>query len=193
MLEATRQIPSEVCQILSDYAGNYSFLQEDDFSQILHYALLAQKSLGYESFLDCGSDLSARICNQLDGYESFSGFCDLLKNKSVTRARIARALTHILLQLPAQMPAPLISDSGTLPYLRVLGFRETVSPLLHELKLRAQAPLITRVPEAERMLSAEAMLYFNQDLFAAELYRSALLHKCGRCYPDDYRRRIEIV
>ena len=192
-LENARQIPPEVCRILTDYADNYGFLQEDDFSQILHYALLAQKSLGYESFLDCGSDLSARICNQLDGYESFSGFCDLLKNKSVTRARIARALTHILLQLPAQMPAPLISNSGTLPYLRVLGFRETVSPLLHELKLRAQAPLITRVPEAERMLSAEAMLYFNQDLFAAELYRSALLHKCGRCYPDDYRRKIEII
>ena len=193
MLEATRQIPSEVCQILSDYAGNYSFLQEDDFSQMLHYALLSQKNSGYEAFLDCGNDLSARISNHLAEYESFSGFCDLLKNKSVTRARIARALTHILLQLPAQMPAPLISGSGTLPYLRVLGFRGTASPLLHELKLRAQAPLITRVPEAERTLSAEAMLYFNQDLFAAELYRSTLLHKCGRCYPDDYRRKIEIV
>ena len=193
MLEAARQIPSEVYQILTDYADNYSFLQEDDFSQMLHYALLSQKNSCYEAFLDCGNDLSARISNQLDAYKSFSGFCDLLKNKSVTRARIARALTHILLQLPAQMPAPLISASGTLPYLRILGFRETASPLLHQLKLSAQASLITRVPEAGRVLSAEAMLYFNQDLFASELYRSVVLQKCGRCYADDYRRRIEIV
>lgn len=192
-LENARQIPSEVCRLLADYTHSYAFLQEDDLSQMLHYALLAQKSCGYEQYLDCGSDLSARICNQLNAYESFSQFCDLLKNKSVTRARIARALSHVLLQLPAQMPTPLISDDGTLPYLRILGFRQTAAPLLHALKQRAAAPLITRVPEAERLLSVESLLYFRQDLFAGEIYRSILFHKCGCSYPDDYRRKIEIV
>lgn len=192
-LEHARQIPAEVCRLLAHYMNNYDFLQEDDFSLSLHYALLAQRDSGYETFWDCGSDLSARIIKQLNSFESFSQFCDLLKNKSVTRARVARVLTHILLQLPAQMPAPLTSAEGTLPYLRVLGFRQTAAPLLHKLKQRTRVPLITRVPEAERMLSSEAMLYFKQDLFAAELYRSVLLQKCGRCYPDDYRRKIEIV
>lgn len=192
-LEHACQIPAEVCRLLVDYTNNYDFLQEDDFSLPLHYALLAQRDSGYETFLDCGGDLSARIIKQLDSFENFSQFCDLLKNKSVTRARVARVLTHILLQLSAQMPAPLTSDNGTLPYLRVLGFRQSAAPLLHELKQRARVPLITRVPEAERMLSSEAMMYFKQDLFAAELYRSVLLQKCGRCYPDDYRRKIEIV
>ncbi len=191
--EHAGQIPTDACRVLADYAGSYAFLQENDLSLPLRYALLAQRDSGYNAFSDCGGDLSARICNQLDSFESFSQFCDLLKNKSVTRARIARALTHILLRLPAQMPAPLTSDDGTLPYLRVLGFRETAAPLLHELKQRARVPLITRVPEAERILSTEAMLYFKQDLFAAELYRSVLLQKCDRSYPDDYRRKIEIV
>lgn len=192
-LENARQIPTEVCRLLAEYADNYAFLQEDDFSLILHYALLAQKSDGYEQYLDCGKDLSARIANQLDAYEHFSQFCDLLKNKSITRARIARALTHILLRLPARMPAPLVSTDGTLPYLRVLGFRQTATPLLHEIKQRSRVPLITRVPEATQILSAEALSYFNQDLFASEVYRSSLLQKCGHCYPDDYRRKIEIV
>lgn len=192
-LENAGQIPAEACRLLADYAHNYDFLQEDDLSLILHYALLAQKSCGYEQFLDCSSDLSSRISNQLDSFERFSQFCDLLKNKSVTRARIARTLTHILLQLPVQMPAPLVSDTGTLPYLRVLGFRQTAAPLLHEIKLRSQAPIITRVPEAERVLSAQSLLYFKQDLFAGEIYRSILLQKCECCYPDDYRRKIEIV
>lgn len=192
-IEAAQQIPTEVCRLLADYAGSYELLQEDDLSQILHYALLTHRALGYEAFLDCGSDLSARIGKQMDSFEGFAQFCDLLKNKSVTRARIARVLTHILLQLPAQVPAPLASDDGMLPYLRVLGFRQAATPLLHEIKQRAQAPLITRVPEAEQMLSGQAMLYFRQDLFAGEVYRSAILHKCGHCYPDDHRRRIEIV
>ena len=187
------QIPTKVCSLLVDYINNYDFLQEDDFSLSLHYALLTQRNSGCETFLDCGADLSSRILKQLDAFETFSQFCDRLKNKSMTHARIARVLTHILLQLPTQMPVPLASDGGTLPYLRVLGFRQSAAPLLHELKQRAKVPIITRVPEAERMLSSEAMLYFKQDLFAAELYRNVLLQKCGHCYPDDYRRKIEIV
>lgn len=186
-------IPTEVCRLLADHAATYDFLQEDDLSAALHYALLAQRDNGYDMFMDCGSDLSARIIHQLDSYRSFSQFCDLLKNKSVTRARIARVLTHILLRLPAQPPAPLISDDGLLPYLRVLGFRRSAAPLLHEIKQCARSPLITRVPEAKRMLSPEGMLYFGQDLFASEIYRSLLLQKCGKSHPDDHRRKIEIV
>lgn len=186
-------IPTEVCRLLADYAENYDFLQEDDLSAALHYALLAQKDNGYDMFADCSSDLSARIIHHLESFECFSQFCDLLKNKSVTRARIARALTHILLRLPAQPSAPLASDDGRLPYLRVLGFRRSAAPLLHEIRLRAHAPLITRISEAERLLSPEGMLYFRQDLFASEIYHSILLQKCGKSYPDDYRRTIEIV
>lgn len=186
-------IPTEVCKRLADYAAGYDFLQEDDLSAALHYALLAQKDNGYETFADCGRDLSARIRRHLDAFTQFSGFCDLLKNKSMTRARIARALTHILLQLPGQMPIPLTSDDGTLPYLRALGFRRTAAPLMHQIKRRAHAPLITRVPEAEQTLPAEALLYFRQDLFASDIYRSILLQKCGHCYPDDYRRKMEII
>lgn len=192
-LEQAGQIPAAACRLLADYADSYDGLQEDDFSQALHYALLSQRASGYEAFADCGRDLSARICSHLDAFSQFSGFCDLLKNKSMTRARIARALTHILLQLPGQMPAPLTSGDGTLPYLRVLGFRRTAAPLMHQIRRCARAPLITRVPEAERTLPAEALLYFKQDLLASDIYRSVLLQKCGRCYPDDYRRKIEII
>lgn len=187
------QIPGDVYRLLADYAENYAYLQEDDLSQMLHYALLSQRPTGYEHVLDCSGDLSARIVNQLDKYEGFSQFCDLLKNKSLTRARIARVLTHILLQLPREMPAALVTDDGTLPYLRVLGFRKSAAPLLHEIKKHAAAPLITRAADASNLLSGRQLAYFKQDLFASEIYRSVLLHKCGRCYPDDYRRRIEIV
>lgn len=193
LFEQSGQIPTEACKMLADYAAGYDFLQENNLSAALHYALLAQKDNGYEAFADCGRDLSARIRRHLDAFTQFSPFCDLLKNKSMTRARIARALTHILLQLPAQMPAPLASNDGTLPYLRVLGFRQSAAPLLHEIKRRARAPFITRVVEAERTLPGESLPYFKQDLLASDIYRSVLLQKCGRCYPDDYRRKIEII
>lgn len=192
-LEHNRQIPSEICTLLGDYTKKYSFLQENDLSQMLHYALLSQKDIGYEQFLDCGRDLSARIGNLLDQYLCFSQFCDVLKNKSLTHTRIARALTHILLQLPATMPAPFIGTDGVLPYLRVLGFRKSAAPLLHAVKQHSHAPLITRIASAFHQLPPESLEYMKQDLFAAEMYQSMLLHKCGKRGPDDYRRTIEII
>lgn len=193
-----KQLPEHSLGLLRQYRDTYAFLSEQDLSAQLHYALLAQRTGGYSTYLDCGDDLSARIQKLLGAYEDFSGFCDLLKNKSLTRARIARVLTHILLQLPAEAPAPLISSDGTMPYLRVLGFRSSAAGLLHEIRQHAAAPLITR-PAQLRVLSQTAadpgamQTAFTQDLFAADVYRSALLHKCGRCYADDYRRRIEIL
>jgi hypothetical protein len=104
----------------------------------------------------------------------------------MSRARISRVLTHILLNLRSA-DAPVSSD-GTLPYLRVLGFRETAAPLLHELKLRTQAPLITRVPEACDVLGAPGLSCFRQDILASEIYRSR-----AKSCPDDYRRKVEIL
>lgn len=192
MLEDARQIPPEACRLLADYANDYDYLEEDDFSHMLHYALLLHRAEGYRQYYDCGGDLSARIAGKLPAYERFSQFCDVLKNKSVTRTRIARTLTHILLGLPAQMPAPLLRDHR-LPYLRVLGFRTSALPLLHELKQRAAAPLITRPAQARRLLRPDGRAYFAQDLLASDIYRSALLHKCGKCFENDCRRKITIV
>lgn len=191
-LESAGQIPPAVCRLLADYANQYDYLAEDDFSRMLHYALLLHRTEGYRRFYNCGGDLSARIAGKLPEYESFTQFCDVLKNKSVTRTRIARVLTHILLGLPAQMPAPLLRHDR-LPYLRVLGLKKSAAPLLHELKQRSAAPLITRPARAKRKLTPDAMDYFAQDLFAADVYRSALFHKCGRCCADDYRRTINTI
>ena len=197
-LYAQAQMPERSIALLRQYADAYAFLSENDLSAQLHYALLSQQRFGYASCLDCSSDLSARMLRSLDAYDNFSGFCDRLKNKSLTRARIARVLTHILLQLPAQPATPLIDADGYVPYLRVLGFRSSAAGLLHTIKQQSHAPLITRPAQihepAQPATDPDAMQeYFTQDLSAANIYRSALLHKCGRCYADDYRRRIEIV
>lgn len=192
------QLPETAARLLREYIGRYAFLEEEDLSAQLQYALLSQRNHGYTSYLDCSSDLSARMLRSLDAYHDFNGFCDLLKNKSLTRARIARVLTHILLQLPAQPATPLIDAAGHVPYLRVLGFRSSAAGLLHRIKQQSHAPLITRpaqIHDPRTDLPAVPALqeYFSQDLLAADVYRSALLHKCGHCYADDYRRRIEIV
>lgn len=187
------QLSDKTLQLLHDYGRHFGWLCENDCSAMLHYALLSHPSADFSHCADVGADLSARITNHLDEYESFSQFCALLKNKSMTYARISRALTHILLQLPAQPAAPLIRSDGTLPYLRVLGFRSDASGLMHALKANAAAPLITRPAQAKKLLTQDAVQFFSQDLYAADICRSALLHKGGHAPDNDCRRRITIV
>lgn len=186
-------LPADIGQQLNDYHAAFPWLCEDDLSAMLHYALLSDRDGGFSRYADTGMELSARIGHALPDYRSFSQFCGLLKNKSVTYTRVARTLTHILLKLPAQPAAPLLLPDGTLPYLRVLGFRRDAAGLMHALKAHAAAPLITRPAQAKKLLTQDALQYFSQDLYAADIYRGALLHKCGHTLPHDCRRQIEIV
>ena len=191
------QLPAFTAGLLHDYLDTYALLSQQELSAQLHYALLMGEADGFEKYPDCSFDLSARIRRLLDSYQDFDSFCDLVKNKSLTRARIARALIHILLQLPAHPDTPLIDSAAHLPYLRVLGMRRSAAPLLHEIKLHGSAPLITRpamLRDMEKLDSIGALqLYSHQDLLAADIYRSALLHTCGHCPANDYQRKIEIL
>ncbi len=191
------QLPEFSAGLLHDYLDTYALLSQQELSAQLHYALLMGEAEGFEKYLDCSFDLSARIRRLLDSYQDFDSFCDLIKNKSLARARIARALIHILLQLPAHPAVPLIDEAAHLPYLRVLGMRRSAAPLLHEIKLHGSAPLITRPAMLRNMEKSDAtgalQLYSHQDLRAADLYRSALLHTCGHCPANDYQRKIEIL
>lgn len=86
----------DVCQELYEHAVSGQMLHSiDDYSDLLHYALLMQKN--YTAFLDVNADLSGRIRKLLPQYKSFSSFVSLLKTKQVTEARIRRSLLHILL------------------------------------------------------------------------------------------------
>ncbi len=211
-LESAGMMPHAPAAILRDYMERYPLLDEDDISEMLHYALLAGRDAGYAEYLDCGDGLSGRILRHLPEYEDFSQFRGLLKNKSVTYARISRALVHILLNLPARMPMESgnagrkrgCGGTGSVaggmaasplyaPYIRVLGFRKDAGPLLHEIKKWANAPLIVRPAEAKNALDPAASAYFTQDLLASDIYRAILLGKCGRCYPADPCRRFQAM
>lgn len=188
-------LPEYVHDLLNTYIGSnhFDYLCGDDLSEILHYTLMTESPDTLAGYLDCGKDLASRIVNKLPEYESFSKFCELLKNKSISHSRVQRALLHILLKLPHAMAAPLVDSQGTVPYLRVLGFRKESGELLHQIKQHASVPMISRLPESDKLLSSSAQAYFMQDVQAAAIYRSLLLHKCGQTFSDDYHRRIEIV
>lgn len=187
---AIRKDPSLACEYMPDAcreifenAISARLLHAaDDYSDLLHYALLMQND--YTSFLDVNADLSDRIRKLLPQYETFSSFVSLLKTKQVTEARIRRSLLHILLGIrKKELPEDRFAG---LSYARVLGFRQSARPLFKEIKKRSSIPLLTKAADAKKLLSPSELEEFLLNVRASDLYH--ITDPCGGY--NEYRTQI---
>ena len=86
-----------------------------------------------------------------------------------------------------------------IPYLRVLGFRQTAAPLLHQIKVKSKLPLLTKMADADRILKemyapdsfAHRMLML--DVFAADIYNSVVSELSGKAGKNEFNHGIVIV
>ena len=163
-----------------------------DFSHMLLYKLLMEGPEGYHRFFDVSSDLSDRIYNSLKQYEGYEAFCDLLKSKNLTYARISRCLLHVLLDLKKE-DLLAYGEMGRIPYARVLGFRKDAAPLLSALKETSRIPLVTKLSAAKDELSPVAYSLLVQDLRRGSIYESIAALKSGRRARDEREIPIEII
>ena len=185
-------MPQEACSILLNLAKEDALLSENDISAILGYRLLCLKKEGYSSFADCSSDFSNKIVKNLPNYTDFGAFCELLKSKELTHTRISRTLLHILLDIK-QNDYAFATNLGTIPYLRILGFRKESSKLLSAIKKEATVPLITKVADASSILSPDAYAIFEKDLFASYIYYQLLSQKTGKKPINEFTHPIVII
>lgn len=172
-------VTEETYQLLRDYDIFSHPVMENDFSGLLHYKLLSMQSFGFSSYLDCGPDLSDKICKMLPFYNGFSDFCSSLKSKDLTYARISRVLMHILLEMttPDFYKTFMPERELSVPYARLLGFRESAAPLLSEIKKHSTIPLISKPANASSLMDQNAYELFCQDIYCASVYESVLLDK----------------
>ena len=150
---------------------NENTVFNDSFSQVVYYSLLSKSKANLEDYLDVSSELKDRIINNLNSFTTLSDFEELLKTKSLTRARINRALFHILLDIKKE-------DAYLTPsYARILGFKKSSKELLSLIKKNSSIPLISKLKDAnmDRLL--------NIDIDAAFLYEKV---SCG--YLNEYQQ-----
>ena len=162
-------MPQEALTILQDYRADFPLLCADDFSGILGYLLLSSSATQLARAADSSPEFANRMRNQLPYYTSFSSFASRLKSKEMTLTRINRILLHSVLGITSSDYA-CGNALDKIPYLRILGFRESAAPLLAALKASAAVPLITRPSQASKLLSPDAMRVFEHDVFAGNLY-----------------------
>lgn len=165
-----------------------------DFSAMLGYALLSKRNGELTDYADVSSELEGRIKKSLAGYGGFEEFADTLKTKQFTRARINRALLHILTDI-LETEQSSLKKAGFPSYARILGFRRDAGPLLSELKKKSAIPVITKMADADALLDPIRKRMLEKDIFAADLYRASVVSLYGEdaSPKNEFTRGIVIV
>ncbi len=187
------QMPEEAYSILTDYFDREKPLFQDDFSTLLHYKLLSEQAKGYTDYLDITPDLSDKICKYVYQYTTFSEFCDLLKSKDMTYTRISRCLLHILLNITKDNMQFYIDNQDAISYARLLGFREDAKPLLTVIDQKTSIPLITKMADAEKLLTGGGRHMFQQEVQITDIYSSIQAAKAGHKMYHEYTRPMIVV
>lgn len=182
-------MPESVASILEENKSKL-LLSQDNLSLLLKYKLLL-KCNDLDIYADVTSDLADKIRKNLNKFESFSQFIDLLKSKDLTHTRINRALTHILLDITQDMYANMkAQDYAT--YARVLGFHKRALPLLSEIGKNTSIPLITKLADAHTQLSKPDYSLLEHDIFCSDVYESVIADKIGTAFQNEFTRQIVI-
>ncbi len=192
-LERVRsQIPFHVYKILEEQYGKTFPVLNKDISSILKYKLLLDEGKGYEEYLDISPDFSAKIIKNLNKYESYSQFCDLLKSKDITYVRVARNLLHILLNIKKESMKK-YKEEGYIFYARMLGFKKSSNELLSALKSKASIPIISKLADARHQLSPVGMEMLETDIQAAHIYDTIVSEKFKIPTVSEFSREIVII
>ncbi|MCM1325542.1 MAG: nucleotidyltransferase [Bacteroidales bacterium] len=186
------EIPENAYRILADSLKDTEPVSIDDFSAQLHYKLLLERSKGYCDYLDVSPELSVRIQNSLENFRSYLDFCDRLKSKDMTYVRISRCLLHILLNLDCTT-IDTLKAMDYAPYARVLGFRREASPLLAAIKEKTSVPVITKLADAKKQLTQDALSVLEKELCMNDIYLSVAALKNRKPMINEYSTPVEIL
>ena len=166
----------------------------DDFSLLLHYALLSLDREGKDLSLYEGmsQELAGRLKNHLLDFTGWEGRISQLKTRQYTYTRISRSLLHILLGMTKEDAAK-AREAGFAPYARVLGFRREAAPLLTQIKKKSAIPLITKMADCERYVQGQALAMLRQDVYAAHLRQGAEALRYQTAVRNEYTQPLCIL
>ena len=189
-LEMVRpQLPKAVYEIMQESFHKTFPVFSSDFSSMLNFKLIQEREKGFTEYLDITKSISDKIVKNTFKMQEYDDFCDILKTKEVTYARISRCLSHILLDTFTEDVAKYM-DSGIVFYARALGFNEKAAPLSKLIKKNTSIPLITKTTSAAANLYPLGRKQFEHDVHASHVYECIAGTKYRHGMRDEYRRQM---
>lgn len=162
-------VPEFCRELLSSLWKKEFPLWEEDFSTLLGFKLM-QEMGELTNYSDVSGELAQRIRRLFSEYDGFDAFADRIKTRQYTRTRIHRTFLHILLQITKEETIA-FRQADYCSYLRILGFKKEAGALLSALKAHADLPVITKMADANTLLSPLGACMLQKEVAASNLYR----------------------
>ncbi len=181
-------VPADIRESLIRAQKENRLLREDDFSDLLLYALTSSR----DRLADFGpehSDLANRTAKLTEQFTDWTGFTELLKTKNQTYTAISRYLAQILLGIRRE-DLSLAAACGNVPCARLLGFRKEAAPLLKSIQDSAAVPVLTRPARDYPALDETKRHLYDFDIRAAALYRQVLQSHSGVKIKSEFRQPV---
>ena len=137
--------------------------------------------------LSCYTDVSAELAGRMKkrfpacDYEAFLAH---LKTRQYTRTRIERCLLHILFGVTKEDMDSFRKNETC--YARILGFKESATPLLRRIKECTSVPVLTKPAQRTKRCNEEENRLFSYDVAATDLYNQVVNHNYHVLLPDDF-------
>lgn len=176
-------VPKEAYAFLDAALGQEFPVFFHDLSYALHHCLLSASSFeDYTAFFDVPEALARRIFRLRYEFTEPDAFVSLVCTRNFTEAQVRRALLHILLAIPADLPG--LSQLRCF-YAKILGLRRASQELLREIKTKGHLPLLSKPADAPAVLSRyyeaeetrKALQFLSFDRRCGDLYQAVLTEK----------------
>lgn len=161
-----------------------------DFYPFLQYALWQNRN-HLDSYFEMPKELSCQLNACLQYPCNIEELLDKLSCKNYTTSRIKRALLNILLN-HKNSDIQMAKHENYITYLRLLGFTASSSPVLKEMKHTCTIPVINKVTDSKKILSAASCSRFEKDIHISTLYKQAFFNKYGIETPSEYEQSVII-
>lgn len=157
-----------------------------DFDSALGLALLQNRDL--TKYKDISPDLASRICRFLPDYRTIQELVTRCQTRAFTDGRIRRGLMQCLLGIG--------TTDLSIPYLRLLGIKKEpekkgAGTLLPQVP--GSCHILSRLAVDIKQLSPNALSLFQQDLFAADLYRQTWCRKYNVTLPNEFQSSPAVI
>ncbi len=173
-------IPEAAAGLLS--GKPYTPVFGEDFLSLYRYAI-TQKADSLSGFADVSVELAGRLKKRFSACD-YEAFLDHIKTKQYTRTRVERCLLHILFDLKKETLEAFRDNEVC--YARILGFKESATPLLKALKKTASLPLLTKLAQKTKRCNALENELLAYDIAATDLYNTIVQQKYDVLLPDDF-------
>ncbi|MDE6750752.1 MAG: nucleotidyltransferase [Lachnospiraceae bacterium] len=187
------QLPDTVYKLLEENYLKTFPITTEDISSLILYKLIKEQENGYNQYFDIDSAFSDRLESLIYSYTDYASFCEEVKTRNITHARVARNLLHILLDI-YQADVDAFCADDYVYYARIGGFRKEAAPLLSAIKENSSIPLISKLADSDAYVTSKnGRKMLSRDIESNHIYSLIVSRKYHQNLLNEYKRPIVIL